>query len=449
MAKIRLEKTVVSARGLVFFVFTNRYVSHLLLFVIAVGTVGSQLMTQSASAQDAGQNSLLYALVTHGQEDSVEESVAPGLALADTHYVGGDTIQTISGIDYDYESPDQIPTDSGMVGTIAVRPQSDFPSITPDEVPTDVATEPDTTPSTNPSTTPRNGTETYTVKSGDTVASISQRYGVNVGTIQWANDLNRNSAIKPGDTLRIPAASGVLHTVKRGDTVEEIAQLYHVDATRIYNANDLRAHTILSVGRELLIPDATPQLAVATPPSRPATTAPSTPSATTAPVTIKGVALKPDIPIARIKDKAVDVYQELAKEKTDTREKPADAANSTRSKLLWPTHLHVINQYYGYQHTGVDIDGDYTDPWYAADDGVVEQAGWNNGGYGLMVMIDHGNGFKTRYGHASKLFVKVGDHVTRGETIGMVGTTGRSTGTHLHFEVYVNGKRTNPLAYIR
>jgi murein DD-endopeptidase MepM/ murein hydrolase activator NlpD len=79
----------------------------------------------------------------------------------------------------------------------------------------------------------------------------------------------------------------------------------------------------------------------------------------------------------------------------------------------------------------------------------VEQAGWNSSGYGLQIVIDHLDGRKTRYGHASKLFVHLGDTVHKGQAIAMVGTTGRSTGTHLHFEVYSNGKRKNPLAYIK
>jgi murein DD-endopeptidase MepM/ murein hydrolase activator NlpD len=118
-------------------------------------------------------------------------------------------------------------------------------------------------------------------------------------------------------------------------------------------------------------------------------------------------------------------------------------------RLYLPTNGHSITQYYGWKHTGVDIDGDYTSPLYAAEDGVVEVAGWQTNGYGLMVLIDHQNGFKTRYGHSSKLFVQAGDYVKRGQVIAMMGTTGRSTGTHLHFEVYVNGARVNPLAYIK
>jgi murein DD-endopeptidase MepM/ murein hydrolase activator NlpD len=89
------------------------------------------------------------------------------------------------------------------------------------------------------------------------------------------------------------------------------------------------------------------------------------------------------------------------------------------------------------------------DPIYASEDGVVETAGWNSGGYGLQIIINHGGGTKTRYAHSSKLFVKAGDTVKRGQTIAMVGTTGRSTGTHLHYEVYINNKRVNPLAYAK
>ena len=127
----------------------------------------------------------------------------------------------------------------------------------------------------------------------------------------------------------------------------------------------------------------------------------------------------------------------------------ADVRNVPIARLFWPTIGKGITQYYGWRHTGVDIDGDYASPIYASADGVVEKAGWNSGGYGLMILIGHPSGIKTRYGHASKLFVKVGDSVTRGQVIAMVGTTGRSTGTHLHFEIYVNDARTNPLRYIR
>ena len=96
----------------------------------------------------------------------------------------------------------------------------------------------------------------------------------------------------------------------------------------------------------------------------------------------------------------------------------------------------------------MDIDGDYTTRSYAAADGVVVFSGWK-GGYGLAIEIDHGNGYLTRYGHHSKNFVKVGDVVIAGQAIAQTGTTGRSTGTHLHFEVVRNGTFLNPLNFIR
>jgi murein DD-endopeptidase MepM/ murein hydrolase activator NlpD len=86
---------------------------------------------------------------------------------------------------------------------------------------------------------------------------------------------------------------------------------------------------------------------------------------------------------------------------------------------------------------------------YAADSGVVEKSGWNSGGYGYMVLINHGNGRKTRYAHASKLYVKVGERVEKGQTVAAMGSTGRSTGPHIHFEVIINGKLVNPLNYIK
>lgn len=117
------------------------------------------------------------------------------------------------------------------------------------------------------------------------------------------------------------------------------------------------------------------------------------------------------------------------------------------SGLGWPLNSN-INSYYGYrngrQHTGIDLAGHTGDPFVAAASGKVVSAGWG-GGYGNMIVIDHGNGVTTRYAHASKLLVSVGKSVSKGQTIGLVGSTGNSTGPHLHFEVIINGSTVNPL----
>jgi murein DD-endopeptidase MepM/ murein hydrolase activator NlpD len=100
-------------------------------------------------------------------------------------------------------------------------------------------------------------------------------------------------------------------------------------------------------------------------------------------------------------------------------------------------------------HPGIDLAGTYGTPIYATADGTVLRAGWNNGGYGNMVEIDHGRGISTRYGHMSAVLVQAGDHVTRGEQIGRMGSTGRSTGNHLHYEVRIDGRPVNPIPFMK
>ncbi len=415
LIRLRLSHVLISARGFFFLLFTNRYVLHAILLIISVATISSQLRSRNAIASEDGQHSLLYALVTEGQDQVVQENIRPELVVKDAHYLGAGTIQAVPHIDFDY-TWEETPADLTIPGNIAAQPEPGQIAIETPVVPEVVAE--------------RKTTENYTVKNGDTVASIARRFGVNVGTIIWANELGTRASIHPGDVLKVPAVSGVLHIVKKGDTIERIARRYGADVDEVARANHLSADHLLALGRELVIPGVTP----------PEPARRSTP-----------VAIRTDIPQTHLAPKTYDRYQELLDTSTDERLKPPDVSINAAptTKFLWPTDSHSITQYYGWRHTGVDIDCDYTNAHYAAADGVVETAGWNSGGYGLQVIIDHQDGRKTRYAHASKLFVKVGDPVKRGQVIAMCGTTGRSTGTHLHFEVYVNGQRRNPLAYIK
>ena len=127
-----------------------------------------------------------------------------------------------------------------------------------------------------------------------------------------------------------------------------------------------------------------------------------------------------------------------------------DASHTTPS--IWPTQGYVSSPYglrFGGTefHQGIDIAAEMGTPIVAAADGVVTAAGWN-GGYGNMVDVDHGSGVVTRYGHASAVAVTVGQQVRRGQVIAYVGSTGRSTGPHLHYEVRVGGQPVNPAAYL-
>jgi murein DD-endopeptidase MepM/ murein hydrolase activator NlpD len=100
-------------------------------------------------------------------------------------------------------------------------------------------------------------------------------------------------------------------------------------------------------------------------------------------------------------------------------------------------------------HPGIDLAAPYGTPVYATADGTVLRAGWNNGGYGNLVEIDHGRGIVTRYGHMSAILVSAGDHVRRGQQVGRVGSTGRSTGNHLHYEVRIDNTPVNPIPFMR
>ena len=100
-------------------------------------------------------------------------------------------------------------------------------------------------------------------------------------------------------------------------------------------------------------------------------------------------------------------------------------------------------------HAGIDLSGPVGTPIYATADGTVSDAGWNSGGYGRLVKIDHGRGIETRYGHLSAIMVRPGDRITRGQLIGRMGSTGRSTGSHLHYEVRIDGRAVNPIPFMK
>ncbi len=250
----------------------------------------------------------------------------------------------------------------------------------------------------------RRSTSNYVVKPGDTIGAIAERFGVSVETILWENSLSLHSRIRPGDILKILPRTGVQHVVKKGDTLNAISKKYDVEIDKIKSSNRYDEESKLVIGETLIIPDGRP-LRTYSAPSR------------------SSVVVRAPISVPR--------------------------ASDSGTALLWPTSGHVITQYYHARHSGMDIDGDYDSPIYASADGVVVTAGWNSNGYGNYIIVDHGGGLKTLYAHSSKIFVTRGQRVSRGEVIAMVGTTGHSTGTHLHYEVRVGNRRMNPLRYIR
>jgi murein DD-endopeptidase MepM/ murein hydrolase activator NlpD len=255
----------------------------------------------------------------------------------------------------------------------------------------------------------RTETIEYEVQTGDTVSAIAQKFNLKVNTILWANNLSAFSLIRPGNKLTILPTDGILHTVSRNETIGAIANLYGVDNNQISEYNDISGD-IISINQKLIIPGA---LKKAPSPVRPVASTPKAPSIPT------------------------------------INSNPSTAASiPSDGRMAWPTQGHRITQYYSWRHTGLDIANKTGTPIYAAEAGTIEFSGWSTG-YGNNIIINHGGGKKTRYAHMTEMYVRVGQQVAKGAHIAAMGSTGWSTGPHIHFEVIINGVKQNPLNYIR
>lgn len=263
-------------------------------------------------------------------------------------------------------------------------------------------------PHTDISEKPRSEIIDYTVEGGDTLSSIASKFNISADTIRWANDLKRD-AIKPGQILKILPETGVAYTVKSGDTLESIAKKFSAEQQPILNYpfNDIPDDLSLKVGQLLIIPDGVPPEVKTPPKPRP----------------------QP---------------QYLAQGP----QSPAFAAPGG-GQFIWPVGG-SLTQYFSWYHPGIDIANRSAPGIAAADGGTVVVAGWPDGnGYGNRVVVDHGNGYRSLYAHLSNVYVSVGSAVSRGQLIGQMGSTGRSTGTHLHLEIYYKGVALNPLAILK
>ncbi|MBQ1350912.1 MAG: peptidoglycan DD-metalloendopeptidase family protein, partial [Ruminococcus sp.] len=149
------------------------------------------------------------------------------------------------------------------------------------------------------------------------------------------------------------------------------------------------------------------------------------------------------------------VTEEIIKGCKQGKQESSDEETSGSGDFIWPfPHTHSISSLFewrwGRMHQGIDIagGGDYGQPIVAADSGKVTWAGNDGGGYGNYVMIDHGNGYMTVYAHACDVACSTGDYVNQGDTIAYCGSTGNSTGPHVHFEIRVDGTQVDPLGYV-
>jgi len=243
----------------------------------------------------------------------------------------------------------------------------------------------------------------YTVQEGDTVASIAEKFGVSEDTIRWENDIVKDK-IKVGETLSILPVTGISHKVQKGDTVYSIAKKFDSSPQAIvdfpFNSFTNDETFELAIGQTVIVPD--------------------------------GIKPEEKATAPRIRQLTPNAGTVVAS-----------------GQFIWPASGN-LSQYYSWYHQGIDIANRASPSVLAADSGRVIVSGWlDNYGYGNRVMIDHQNGYTTLYAHLSKIYVVPGQTVRRGDSIGQMGSTGRSTGIHLHFEVIRGGTHLNPLSILK
>ncbi|MBI2003545.1 MAG: M23 family metallopeptidase [Parcubacteria group bacterium] len=232
----------------------------------------------------------------------------------------------------------------------------------------------------------RNQVITYTVQEGDILGQVANDFGISVNSLVWANNLKDSDYLAPGQELKIPPVSGVIHVVKSGDSIGSIAKKYSAKEESIVEFNGLPRDGALQPGQEIIVPDGKIQIAG------------------------QYVAYTSNVRFARLPDLG--------------------------GFFFLPTQGYNWRRIHG--RNGIDVANLCGTPIYAAATGsviAVQGIGWN-GGAGKYIKVSHGNEIYTLYAHLSRLLVSGGESVVRGQLIGLMGSTGNSTGCHLHFEVH-------------
>lgn len=252
---------------------------------------------------------------------------------------------------------------------------------------------------------PRAEVVEYQIQPGDTVSQLAEKFGISEDTIYWENDVSAKTKLNPGDYLRILPVTGVRHTVGRGETVHSIAKKYDISPQALVDypfnsfVNDETFQ--LAVGQTLIVPDG----------------------------------VKPDeIPVSPRRYLA--------------RQTPDAGSVTASGSWVWPASGQITQRFVWY-HPGIDIANKAGPVVVAADAGTVVAVLSQRWAYGNHVIIDHGNGFQTLYAHLSGFRVSQGQTVAKGAPVGMMGSSGRSTGVHLHFEIRKGGVAVNPLSYLK
>jgi LysM repeat protein len=271
---------------------------------------------------------------------------------------------------------------------------------------------------------PREDVTKYTVVEGDTVFGIAEKFGLKPETILWGNYyilLDDPHALQPGQELNILPIDGTYHEWQQGEGLNGIATYYGVKPEDIidYPANNLDPATIgdpanpnIKPGTWLVVPGGHREF----------------------------ISWSAPLGVTRENPASARVLGPGACD-------PVSGGAVGFGAFIWPANKHYLSGFDytpNANHWGIDIAGNEGEGVYATDAGVVVYSGWNNYGYGNMIMVDHGNNFQSLYGHLSAINVQCGQSVGQGDVIGAIGTTGHSSGPHLHFEIRAISSFVNP-----
>lgn len=263
----------------------------------------------------------------------------------------------------------------------------------------------------------------HTIKPTDTLKNIASTYNVSMDTIAKSNGISKDTELKEGQILEFPSITGVIYKVKDGETLWDLASLNKIDVNKIVEVNKLESPDKLKLDQKIIIPDI---------------------------VEVKSVDFKNNGSLNNKNTDTADAAESSKKIVASSKTLSRGTSTSSVSGSL-PVSGKITSMYgprWGRQHEGIDIAAPTGTNVYAFMDGKVTFSGWD-GGYGKLVIIDHGNGFKSYYAHNSELLVKSGQQVKKGTHIAEVGNTGNSTGSHSHFEIRKNDNPVNPLNYVK
>ncbi len=383
----RLRKTLAASRSVFLLPVTTRYAIHAVVVLTMIFVVTNNVYGRETTADEFGRTALASHLVDTQETDIVE---------------------TIESVDINNQN---VLSETGAVAARGVSDNLEL-ALNDSGISQGSIVKPSLTGSAQ--SLAFDTVEYYIVQGGDTIGSIAEDFGVTQDTILKENNLSATSLIQPGQKLTVivtDSGQAASHRVKKGETLDKIAKTYGVTGESIVAFNELADASQIQEGDVLIIDGGK-----------------------------KPEEIKPRVTVPSNTGSRVGQFFSPS----TTTEKGGNSGGS----LGWPARSRRVNRGVVSGHVALDIDGDVGNPIFSADSGVVASAGWGRG-YGLHVIVNHGNGLQTLYAHMKTSYVKAGQSVGRGEALGEIGLTGWTTGAHVHFETRSGGRAINPWNYLR